>query len=553
MTHIKLTNQFRRSVATFVVIASLLAVHLVAMPTEVEATLPGYNGKIAFQSDRDGNFDIYVMDADGENQTSLTNNSAPDEDPAWSPDGSKIAFRSERDGNQEIYVMSADGTEVTHLTNNSAKDVHPAWSPDGSKIVFASNRDGNYEIYRMNADGTNQTRLTTNTYSDATPDWSPDGTQIVFNSARPIYKELITIDADSGGNELNLTNNNHLNIIDDHASWSPNGLEITFYSNENANNDIYVVHADGSARARLTTHAGIDAGAFWSPDGTSIAFASNRDGNYEIYVMSADGFQQTRLTSQTGNDSNPAWQPIPNSAPMANDDSLSLQVNTSSTVSILTNDTDEEALDPAYLTIAIQPSHGTAAIVDGEVTYTPNADYIGSDKITYQICDSFMLDQKCATGVLGITVTTGPTPTTPTIAKVGTVTTDGSTRIDYTGARPTFSGTAEPGAAIRVEINSDPIILTTTANGAGEWSVTPDQDIPYGEHIVTITATKDGATSQALTFVLGINTGTIPNTGADASSLRLLGVGLLAAGSGLYVNRRRRRLSRLNEVPSLFP
>ena len=77
---------------------------------------------IAFTSDRDGNFEIYVMDADGTAQTNLTNNPASDAVPAWSPDGTKIAFFSDRDGNREIYVMDADGTNPTRLTSDPALD-----------------------------------------------------------------------------------------------------------------------------------------------------------------------------------------------------------------------------------------------------------------------------------------------------------------------------------------------------------------------------------------------------------------------------------------------
>ena len=80
-----------------------------------QAAFPGTNGKIAFESNRDGNEEIYVMNADGTNQTNLTNNAARDYVPAWSPDGSKIAFGSTRDGNDEIYVMNADGSGQVNL------------------------------------------------------------------------------------------------------------------------------------------------------------------------------------------------------------------------------------------------------------------------------------------------------------------------------------------------------------------------------------------------------------------------------------------------------
>src|SRR3989442_10169060 len=75
----------------------------------------------------------------------------------------RIAFVSNRDGNTEIYVKNADGTGLTRLTNNPAVDDYPAWSPDGSRIAFTSTRDGHYNIYVMNADGTGVTRLTTST------------------------------------------------------------------------------------------------------------------------------------------------------------------------------------------------------------------------------------------------------------------------------------------------------------------------------------------------------------------------------------------------------
>ena len=86
-----------------------------------------------------------------------------------------IAFQSNRDGNVEIYVMNADGSGLTRLTNSPGADAVPNWSPDGRKLVFQSERDGNIELYTMNADGTGQTRLTTHPGRDLDPAWSPTG------------------------------------------------------------------------------------------------------------------------------------------------------------------------------------------------------------------------------------------------------------------------------------------------------------------------------------------------------------------------------------------
>ncbi|MBM3143047.1 MAG: hypothetical protein FJ005_08450 [Chloroflexi bacterium] len=73
----------------------------------------------------------------------------------------------------EIYVVNADGSNQTRLTNTSASDLYPTWSPDSKKIAFQSYRDGNWDICLMNADGSDQTRLTNNHSDDSGPDWSP--------------------------------------------------------------------------------------------------------------------------------------------------------------------------------------------------------------------------------------------------------------------------------------------------------------------------------------------------------------------------------------------
>ena len=165
--------------------------------------------QIAFHSYRDGNWEIYVMAADGSQPTRLTRNDASDSSPAWSPDGTQIAFDSNRDsGNWEIYVMAADGSQPTRLTRNDASDSSPAWSPDGTQIAFESYRDGNWEIYVMAADGSQPTRLTRNDAGDGSPAWSPDGTQIAFMSYRDGNWEIYVMaakpetsgdDGDDGG------------------------------------------------------------------------------------------------------------------------------------------------------------------------------------------------------------------------------------------------------------------------------------------------------------------------------------------------------------------
>jgi Tol biopolymer transport system component len=128
--------------------------------------------RIVFDTTRDGNSEIYVMNANGTNQTRLTRNPASDVKPSWSPDGKQIAFQTNRDGNDEIYVMSpVAGARAIDITVNPSRDADPAWSPNGRQIAFDTNRDGNDEIYVMNRNGTQQTRLTADPAEDLVPSW----------------------------------------------------------------------------------------------------------------------------------------------------------------------------------------------------------------------------------------------------------------------------------------------------------------------------------------------------------------------------------------------
>ena len=130
-------------------------------------------------------YEVYLMDTDGSNAVRLTTNSAYEQSPYWSPDGTKLAFVSERNGDREVYVMNADGTGQTNLTNaTSSWDSDPAWSPDGTKIAFASDRGGNFDIYVMNSDGSGQVLLASDPGFDRGPHWSPDGTKIAFVTYR---------------------------------------------------------------------------------------------------------------------------------------------------------------------------------------------------------------------------------------------------------------------------------------------------------------------------------------------------------------------------------
>jgi serine/threonine protein kinase len=238
------------------------------------------SGNLAFASNRDGDFEIYSLGADG-NVTQLTFNDTDDLYPAYAPTGGNLAFASNRDGDFEIYSLDAGGN-VTQLTFNDTDDLWPAYAPTGGNLAFASERDGDFEIYVLDADG-NVTQLTFNDTDDLYPAYAPRGGNLAFASERDGDFEIYVLDAD--GNVTQLTSNNADDIRPDYAPLSGN---LAFASDRDGDFEIYVLDADGDV-TQLTFNNADDLYPAYSPDGSSLAFASKRDGNFEIYALGPGG------------------------------------------------------------------------------------------------------------------------------------------------------------------------------------------------------------------------------------------------------------------------
>lgn len=311
-------KSFHPNAAGYQGFADITRAAMLAAPTRGFARGP--NGRLAFTATRDGNAEIYTVNADGSHPVNLTRNAASDEAPVFSPDGTKIAFASNRAGTAtkfDIWVMDWDGSNPRRLTTSTGDDYDPSWSPNGKQIVFRSDRDGDNEIFKMNADGTNLWdgaavhQLTRNTASDFLPSFSPDGAEIVFQrytagSSTGQGNEVMKMNADGQG-QINLTNNAS-NINDGAPSFSPDGSQIVFHSNRNGNFEIYTMGATGGTVTRRTNNTVDDRNPSYSPNGSQITFQSVRDGASRIYTMSSSGTSQTRRTNHGGSDTTPSWQ-----------------------------------------------------------------------------------------------------------------------------------------------------------------------------------------------------------------------------------------------------
>jgi Tol biopolymer transport system component len=238
--------------------------------------------KIAFVSNRDGDDEIYVMNADGTGVIQLTDSPGVDTDPSWSPDGRQIAFVSERAGVQgdtgastaEVWLMYADGTEQTQLTWNQTADADPAFSPDGTRIAFARfiGQSG-FEIWVMDVDGRHAVRLTTAPGDDEQPTWSPDGTRIAFSSQRDGGKgyrgggtgRIYVMGADGSGQTALSTA-----TLDRDPTWAPDGTRIAFVSERTGDSEVFVMNADGTGVVQITADEVNQLDPDWQPTGVVL-------------------------------------------------------------------------------------------------------------------------------------------------------------------------------------------------------------------------------------------------------------------------------------------
>jgi WD40 repeat protein len=265
------------------------------------AALPGTNGRIAFVSTRDGNSEIYTMNADGTAVTRLTSDPRQEHDPAWSPDGRRIAFTRAGNFGFELWIMNADGSGQHQIAPpQSFSD--PSWSPDGTRLAVDQIGAGS-DIAVMNDDGTNRTNFILQD-DESDPAWSPLGTHIVYvrqecdpDPETCLGHTMIEVMAPNGSGRTLVWGGGFEALTD--PDWFPNGQRIAFnLCDENDVCAILFVNADG------TGLAGGPADGFEpavSSDGARLAYTKGAD----IYI---DG---VNITNNPAADFAPAWQPIP--------------------------------------------------------------------------------------------------------------------------------------------------------------------------------------------------------------------------------------------------
>lgn len=225
--------------------------------------------KIIFTSNRDGDqndYDIYSMNVDGSNIQKITNNPNRSEEMAsLSPNGQKLLYSAaDINGNSQIYIADANGANEQSLTNfthptRSVNSSWPNWSKDGSKVVFLSNKDTTkMNIYTINLNGSNLQNVTN---SNVANNWgatlSPDGQKIAYYASVAGNVQIFVINAD-GTNKTQLTNfTGSFSMVSGDPVWSPDGNYIAFISDKDKQTnqdgyDLYIMKSDGTNVQRLT-------------------------------------------------------------------------------------------------------------------------------------------------------------------------------------------------------------------------------------------------------------------------------------------------------------
>lgn len=307
----------RRRVAGLTAVV-VTAVTVAPVPSRAQPVLQEPTGQIAFASTRDGDAEIYVMDADGSDLRQLTHNDVDDHSPDWAPDGRRIVYVHETGRfNDDLHIVDTVTGAVRELTSwRSWLENDPAWSPDGKWIAFASahpDADGG-DVIALSVDG-RRSRYVAAQQENSTnidPTWSPDGKRLAFIEYYDSYDMYTTsFCCNHGYKRKPLTNDA---FQEWRPEWSPDGTKILFSRSVSSSvfkHGLYTISPDGRLQG-VVFEGPLDArSGTWSPDGKAIAFYAQGGLGYDIYRINADGTGLVRLTDETGSDQHPDWSPVP--------------------------------------------------------------------------------------------------------------------------------------------------------------------------------------------------------------------------------------------------
>ncbi len=269
---------------------------------------PGVSStEIAFVSDRKGNKEIFVMNADGSNARAATANRSINNFPDWSPDGDTILYTSYRHRNQASLFMSSRGLRRPGrvLPSLDKAQYRGVFDPTGKQLALVISNGEAPDLYLSRDDGQKLRRLTKTRAIEVSPTWSPDGSRLAFVSDKTGAPQIYVMDT-GGSSVRRLTYDGTYNTA---PAWSPDGRWIAYETRVGGQFDIWLIDPEGEVNVPLVTHPRSDESPTWSPNSRKLAFSSTRRGRADVYVIDRDGSNLRRLTRGAGHNTSPSWGP----------------------------------------------------------------------------------------------------------------------------------------------------------------------------------------------------------------------------------------------------
>jgi Tol biopolymer transport system component len=256
---------------------------------------------IAFLSNRDGDYDVYVTTPDGSELMRITRSPASESAPLWT--GSRLVFAIWADNKSTVYAASAGAPQPTAIGTSSGRQ--PAISPDGKRLLFSKGQFPAMQLIESALDGSNERELTKTPSAQFNAVYSPDQKRIAFARTDSTRQLQIWIMNADGSGERQLTHFKTEEGSPQWPAWSPDGASIAIQSgrynrqtpSENTAH-IWLIDVKSGAAKRLNPHDNpyLDETPSWFPDGKRIAFQSDRTGRMEVWVMNADGTGSVQVT-----------------------------------------------------------------------------------------------------------------------------------------------------------------------------------------------------------------------------------------------------------------
>lgn len=248
-------------------------------------------------------------DNKGSNAVQLTADAKGDSVlPTWSPDGSMIAFQSKREGGDyQVFVMDKDGNNKKRLSDGKGYAGQPEWSPDGQSIVYVAGDQqtgSTHDLFVVPVEGGTAKKITPGGKDLSTPRWSPDGKSIIYLDNAGDRNNTVMIMNPDGTNAKELVNQG----FNKGVSFSPDGSKVLYYSVAPPNgSDVFILPVAGGATSNITHLSAEDYDPTWSPDGKQLAWASRTEGQFKIMVGDTSGNNEKVISTGDGSDSQPQW------------------------------------------------------------------------------------------------------------------------------------------------------------------------------------------------------------------------------------------------------